>query len=134
MAAIMQLRRIASNVEKMDFERSSSEDDLPEREVLTVDVDPAELELNPRSWPLHKRVWYTFLVTMVGWVVTWAASVVSPVGQAAAAEFGVSETVESLATGLYFIGFGLGSLVAGPVSETLGRNVIYTLALYSSLL
>lgn len=50
----------------------------------------------------------------------------------AAAEFGVSEVVESLATGLYLIGFGVGALVAGPFSETLGRNPIYvtTLLLY----
>ena len=39
---------------------------------------------------------------------------------------------ESLATGLFLIGFGVGALFAGPVSETVGRNPVYiaTLSLY----
>ena len=50
----------------------------------------------------------------------------------AAADFGVSEVTESLATGIFSIGFGVGALFAGPVSETLGRNPVYiaTLSLY----
>ncbi|KAM6509357.1 hypothetical protein FSOLCH5_012358 [Fusarium solani] len=38
----------------------------------------------------------------------------------AAKEFGVSDVVESLATGI-----GVGSLFAGPFSETFGRNAVY---------
>lgn len=36
-------------------------------------------------------------------------------------------------TGVYLIGFGAGALVAGPLSETFGRNPIYlvTLSLFS---
>ncbi len=50
----------------------------------------------------------------------------------ASAEFGVSEVTESLATGLFLIGFGVGALFAGPFSETIGRNPVYitTLSLY----
>lgn len=44
----------------------------------------------------------------------------------AASSLGVSEVAESLATGLYLIGMGMGSLVAGPFSETFGRNAVYT--------
>ena len=44
----------------------------------------------------------------------------------------MSEVTESLATGLFLIGFGVGALVAGPISETVGRNPVYiaTLSLY----
>ena len=44
----------------------------------------------------------------------------------------MSEVTESLATGLFLIGFGCGALIAGPVSETVGRNPVYitTLSLY----
>ena len=47
-------------------------------------------------------------------------------------DFGVSEVAESLATGLFLIGFGSGALLAGPLSEEFGRNLIYmaTLVLY----
>jgi len=50
----------------------------------------------------------------------------------AAVDFGVSEVTESLATGLFLIGFGAGGLFAGPISETIGRNPVYiaTLSIY----
>ena len=50
----------------------------------------------------------------------------------ATADFGVGEVTESLATGIFLIGFGVGALFAGPVSETIGRNPVYiaTLLLY----
>ncbi|KAK4626678.1 putative efflux pump kojT [Fulvia fulva] len=37
-----------------------------------------------------------------------------------------------MATGLFLVGFGLGALFAGPISETVGRNPVYitTLVLY----
>lgn len=43
----------------------------------------------------------------------------------ASKEFGVSEVAESLATGLFLVGFGVGALVAGPISETIGRSPVY---------
>ena len=44
----------------------------------------------------------------------------------------MSKVTESLATGLFLIGFGCGALFAGPMSETIGRNPVYiaTLSLY----
>ena len=61
-----------------------------------------------------------------------ASSVDSAVLPQASASFGVSEVTESLATGLFLIGFGVGALFAGPISETVGRNPVYiiTLSLY----
>lgn len=38
----------------------------------------------------------------------------------ASREFGVSEVAESLATGLFLVGFGVGALVAGPIH----RNIV----------
>ena len=40
--------------------------------------------------------------------------------------------MESLATGIFLVGFGTGALFAGPISETVGRNPVYitTLSLY----
>ena len=68
----------------------------------------------------------------LGAVVGFASAVDSPAIPQAAKEFGVSEVVESLATGLFLIGFGVGALFAGPISEALGRNPVYigTLSLY----
>ena len=45
----------------------------------------------------------------IGWIVGFASSVDSAALPQAAKEFGVSEVTESLATGLFLIGFGCGT-------------------------
>ena len=71
-------------------------------------------------------------IAAIGWIVGFASSVDSAALEQATKDFGVSEVTESLATGLFLIGFGVGALFAGPISETVGRNPVYiaTLSLY----
>ena len=71
-------------------------------------------------------------IAFIGWIVGFASSVDSAALMQATADFGVGEVTESLATGIFLIGFGVGALFAGPVSETIGRNPVYiaTLLLY----
>jgi hypothetical protein len=68
------------------------------------DKDP----LNPHNWSILKRMWITLLVASIGLIVGFASSVDSAAIQQARIEFGVSEVTESLATGIYLIGFGCG--------------------------
>ncbi|TKA76488.1 hypothetical protein B0A55_02877 [Friedmanniomyces simplex] len=91
-------------------------------------VDPND----PHNWSSWQRIPCTFLIAGIGCVVGIASAIDSSALPQAAAEFGVSEVVESMATGLFLIGFGAGALFAGPVSETVGRNPVYivTLAIY----
>lgn len=56
--------------------------------------------LNPRNWSLAKRILCTLNVGLIALVVGTAASIDSAVIPQAAADFGVSEIVEALATGL----------------------------------
>ncbi|KAF9888557.1 hypothetical protein FE257_008488 [Aspergillus nanangensis] len=44
-------------------------------------------------------------------------------------EFNVSGVVGSLATGLFLVGFAVGSLFSGPFSETFGRNAVYVVTM-----
>ena len=71
-------------------------------------------------------------IALIGGVVGWASAIDSAALEQARKAFGVSAVVESLATGLFLIGFGAGSLVSGPISETIGRNPVYiiTIVLY----
>ena len=73
-----------------------------------------------------------FNIAFIGWIVGFASSIDSAALMQATADFGVSEVTESLATGIFLIGFGVGALFAGPFSETVGRNPVYiaTLSLY----
>ncbi|KAK1971562.1 major facilitator superfamily transporter [Colletotrichum sublineola] len=81
--------------------------------------------LDPHNWPTAKRIGATLQISMIALFIGAASGVDATVLPQAARALGVSEVAESLATGLYLVGMGLGSLVAGPFSETFGRNAVY---------
>ena len=103
-----------------------------EGNVFIVGYHHDQDQLNPHNWSYTSRIFITFMVASIGFVVGVASSIDSSALPHAAAEFGVSEVAESLATGMYLIGFGAGALFAGPFSETVGRNPVYitTMVLY----
>lgn len=70
------------------------------------DRDP----LNPHNWSYGTRIWATVNIAFIGWIVGFASSVDSAALVQASEDFGVSEVVESLATGLFLVGFGTGTL------------------------
>lgn len=102
-----------------------------EGKVFVVEYEGEMDFQDPHNWSFATRLGATINIASIGWVVGFASSVDSGAPQAAA-DFGVSDVTESLATGLFLIGFGVGALFAGPVSETIGRNPVYitTLSLY----
>lgn len=102
------------------------------RQVFVVGFEGDHDQMNPHNWSKTRRMVATFLVASIGAVVGLASAIDASALRPASEEFHVSEVVESLATGLYLVGFGVGSLFAGPFSETLGRNPIYvvTMLLY----
>ncbi|KID72156.1 uncharacterized protein G6M90_00g027980 [Metarhizium brunneum] len=84
---------------------------------------------NPRNFSMARRLIATLLVSILGCVVGVASSVYSGVAPQNAEAFGVSEVAASLVTGIYLLGFAAGSLVSGPLSEVLGRNLVYVSSL-----
>ena len=75
---------------------------------------------------------YSINIAAIGSIVGFASSIDSAALEQASKDFGVSDVAESLATGLFLVGFGCGALFAGPISETIGRNPVYivTLSIY----
>nr|POE69095.1 putative efflux pump kojt [Quercus suber] len=101
--------------------------------VFVVDWQGPDDPNSPHNWSsASQRVPCTILVAAIGCVVGIASAIDSSALRQASEEFGVSEVVESMATGLYLIGFGFGALFAGPFSETFGRNPVYfvTMGIY----
>lgn len=86
---------------------------------------PHDDPLNPRNWPLSRRISCTLQISLIAAAVGAASGIDATVLPQAAVSLGVSQVSESLATGLYLVGMGMGSLVAGPFSETFGRNAVY---------
>ncbi|KAL6713753.1 hypothetical protein ACLMJK_008245 [Lecanora helva] len=103
-----------------------------EGKVFVVGFEGEDDIMNPHNWSRWTRFGATLNIAAIGWVVGLASSIDSAALMQATADFEVSEVTESLATGLFLIGFGVGALFAGPISETIGRNPVYiaTLSLY----
>lgn len=93
--------------------------------VFVVGWEGPDDPLNPRNWPLARRIGCTLQISLIAAGVGTASGIDATVLPQAAASLGVSQVAESLDTGLYLVGMGLGSLIAGPFSETFGRNAVY---------
>lgn len=70
-----------------------------EGNVFIVDFQGDKDSLNPHNWGWGIRLWITFMVASIGFVVGVASSIDSIAIQPASQEFGISEVAESLATG-----------------------------------
>lgn len=68
--------------------------------VFVVDWEGEGDPLNPRNWSVGYRACITLIVSWIGFVVGAASSADSAILPQAAAEFGVSEVVESMALGM----------------------------------
>ncbi|KAI9743525.1 MAG: hypothetical protein M1818_002839 [Claussenomyces sp. TS43310] len=97
--------------------------------VFVVDWEDENDPMNPRNYSKLVRLGTTLIVAAIAFVVGAASSIDTAIMPQASAEFGVSLVVESLATGMYLVGFASGAIFAGPFSETFGRNVVYSVTL-----
>ncbi|KAB8213824.1 major facilitator superfamily domain-containing protein [Aspergillus novoparasiticus] len=106
------------------------EDDTSDvSKAIIVGFQPENDPMNPREWSFGKRLMVTIVVSFMGVIVGWSSSIDSGIIPQYAEEFGVSEVVASLPTGLFLVGFGTGAVMSGPFSETVGRNPIYIITL-----
>ncbi|KAK1978587.1 major facilitator superfamily transporter [Colletotrichum cereale] len=94
--------------------------------IKLVSWDGPDDPEKPRNWKLSKRLACTIQISIIATALACAAGIDAAVLPQAAEDFGVSHVAESLSTGMYLIGQGVGCLVAGPFSETFGRNIVYT--------
>lgn len=88
-------------------DRTSKEGGDSSRQVFVVGYQGDDDPMNPHNWSKFRRGYATMLVASIGAVVGLASAIDASALTEAAAEFGVSEVAESLATGLFFPIFGL---------------------------
>lgn len=89
-------------------------------------IDPS----NPRNWSNARRAWVFAIIWINVFAVNFAAGAESLPGKVIAEHFHISQEAEALAPTLYTFGISAGALIAGPISETIGRHPIY---IYSRL-
>lgn len=111
----------------LDAEKVLAKDDAIEESNGKLIVRPSGVDVHTdaHNWPLSYRFWTTCILFVMVFALGWVSSCDSDVLGPAAAQFHVSETAETLATALFMIGLASGSLVGGPLSESVGRNAVY---------
>ncbi|RAL13335.1 MFS general substrate transporter [Aspergillus homomorphus CBS 101889] len=92
---------------------------------MVVGWDDYDIHLIQSQYSPRRKAGITILVALIGLSCT-AASAIDSVGVPQSSEkCGVSKVVGPLVTALFMIGFGIGSFISGPFSETFGRNMVY---------
>ncbi|KAK2628828.1 hypothetical protein QTJ16_001931 [Diplocarpon rosae] len=89
---------------------------------------------NPKNWSKAYKWYITMVVALTCFVVTFASSVVTADIIGMQAEFGVSEEVALLSISLFVVGFGIGPMIFAPLSEVLGRRLIYATTLFVAVI
>lgn len=138
MEAYFQYRRLtksaATEVNRSPQQNSTSSlDRLTETKGEDFDVTFQEGDgQNPRSWSKSWKLSYTSIIWLLVFVTGWASAADSTYHDIANGDLHVSEVAESLATANYLFGVAVGSVFAGPCSETVGRLGTYlaTFVLY----
>jgi len=106
--------------------------DPPPPSATPSDANPYEVSLqpeeNPQELPLVRRWLAVICISSASICVTCASSMAAFVELPVVKQFQVSKEVAILGVSLFVLGLGLGPLVAGPMSEVYGRNVIYRLS------
>lgn len=106
--------------QKDEIQNKKKESD-PHYVTWDSDDDP----LNPQNWSYLKKWSILILVSGVTFIVTFSSSVFSADTMVVSELFGISTEVSELGTGLYLVGFGVGPLAFGPMSEAFGRSPVY---------
>lgn len=84
---------------------------------------------NPWNWPTWKRAYHTFIPSGIALVCTLASSIYVPGREDVMRTFGVGQIVAILPYSLYVLALALGPMLAGPLSEVMGRKAVYLCAI-----
>ncbi|KAF2214720.1 hypothetical protein CERZMDRAFT_57223 [Cercospora zeae-maydis SCOH1-5] len=89
--------------------------------VTFVENDPE----NPKNWPKAMKWYCTMVVALTCFAVAFNSAVITADLVGPSETFGVSEEVSLLAITLFVVGFGVGPMAWAPMSEVLGRRIMY---------
>jgi MFS family permease len=84
-------------------------------------VDPH----NPYNWPSGKKAMQVGIISSIALLASLGTSIMSSAPAQLKAEFGVTTTQSILPLSIYVFALGLGPVVGGPLSETVGRLPVF---------
>ncbi|PIA91482.1 Fluconazole resistance protein 1 [Cercospora beticola] len=91
--------------------------------------DGPQDEANPQNWSLAKRLYHSLIPTSIAFLCPFGSSVYTPGHMEVMSDFGVNREVALLPFVFYLLGLSFGPVLAAPLSETYGREVVYLSAL-----
>ncbi|OJJ97482.1 hypothetical protein ASPACDRAFT_123378 [Aspergillus aculeatus ATCC 16872] len=107
-------------------------DQCPESTILAMDdpSKPSQEYAPAECWPMARKVWVTFVICFYTFVVYCGSSIVVPSYGYMMLQYRISEEKVSLMLAIYIVGYAVGPLVFGPVSEIaeIGRNPPYIIS------
>ncbi|KAK1982115.1 major facilitator superfamily transporter [Colletotrichum cereale] len=89
------------------------------------DADPH----NPMNWPARRKVTQVVMLSLAAFTATLGTSIITPAHAQLMEEFGVTATQAIVPLSMYVFALGLGPVVGGPLSETVGRHPVFLLSL-----
>lgn len=107
-----------------DEERVDNNEDKSDSKITVTfnEKDPAN---DPTQWSTSRKLWTTLQIWLLVFVTGWSSASTSTSHKTAAKALHVSEVAESLGTAMYLFGVAFGAVLAGPMSETVGRLPTY---------
>lgn len=92
----------------------------------TVELEPHE---EPTNWSAPKKWSATIVIVLMTANITFASSIHTAAISGVSHSFGVSKTVATLPVTTFLLGFATGPLLFAPLSEVLGRTLIFRVVL-----
>ncbi|KAK3207857.1 hypothetical protein GRF29_96g659591 [Pseudopithomyces chartarum] len=111
--------------------RSNVTGNIERYELVTWKINDPE---NPKNWSKAYKWWCTMCVAITCFVVAFNSAVITADIEGVAEEFHVSEEVALLTITLFVVGFGIGPMAFAPLSEILGRRIIYATTLFLAVI
>ncbi|KAM6494593.1 MFS polyamine transporter [Amanita muscaria] len=97
--------------------------------LVVVDWEGPDDPQNPKNWT-YKRKWAaTIIISMFTFISPVSSSMVAPASNQIAHDFNINSTaLIEMTTSVFLLGFAVGPLVLGPLSEIYGRSRVLQLA------
>ncbi|KAH8816576.1 putative polyamine transporter 4 [Xylogone sp. PMI_703] len=106
---------------------AASEKDIEAQSVVetTLDWDSPDDKDDPHNWSTLSRCFHTAVPALHCFILTIGISTYVPGISLIQKQFNVSREVAVLPLSLFTLGFTIGPVIAGPLSELYGRRVVY---------
>ncbi|OJJ83248.1 MFS transporter [Aspergillus glaucus CBS 516.65] len=136
------LRELNENANLEEYTRETASGKIPKR-VPTNDGGMEDYKLvtfkeddpdNPKNWSKLFKWYITMVVAFTCFVVALASSVVTADFPGVMESFNVSREVALLTVTVFVIGFGVGPMVFAPMSEMVGRQLVYGVTLFVAVI